>query len=144
APLIARASRVISMGGYNSICEVLSLERHALIVPRVTPNLEQWIRARRMRELGLVDVLHPDQLSPRALAEWLARDPGSPPPSRSRIDFDGLTRVPSLLAELLAVPVRAAPRAVAPPAAWNWGMRVAASGPASSCSTPRTTGGWAT
>jgi predicted glycosyltransferase len=56
-----------------------------------------------MRELGLVEVLHPDQLTPRALTEWLARDLGPPPAARSRVDLGGLTRIPSLLAELLGV-----------------------------------------
>jgi len=101
APLINRAERVIAMGGYNTICEVLSFEKHALIVPRANPKPEQWIRAQRMQQLGLIDVLHPDQLSPRALTAWLARELGPPPPSRSRVDFGGLNRIPDLLAELL-------------------------------------------
>ena len=84
------------------MCEVLSFEKHALIVPRVNPNIEQWIRAQRLRDLGLVDVLHPDQLSPRALTEWLARDLGPPPASRCRVDLGGLTRIPGLLEELLS------------------------------------------
>ncbi|OLE97263.1 MAG: hypothetical protein AUG75_10410 [Cyanobacteria bacterium 13_1_20CM_4_61_6] len=100
-PLIERADRVIAMGGYNTICEVLSFEKHALIVPRVKPEPEQWIRAERLRDMGLVDVLHPDQLDPRALTAWLARALGPPPASRSRIDFGGLTRIPGLLAEVL-------------------------------------------
>ncbi len=102
-PLIERADRVIGMGGYNTVCEILSFEKHALIVPRVTPEPEQWIRAQRMQELGLVEVLHPDQLTPRALTEWLARDLGPPPAARSRVDLGGLARIPSLLAELLGV-----------------------------------------
>jgi predicted glycosyltransferase len=100
-PLVERADRVIAMGGYNTVCEVLSFEKHALIVPRVRPEPEQWIRAQRMRDLGLVEVLHPDNLNPQSLSEWLARDLGPPPPSRSRIDLGGLTRIPALLAELL-------------------------------------------
>ncbi len=101
APLINCADRVIAMGGYNTMCEVLSFQKHALIVPRVNPKPEQWIRAERMRQLGLIDVLHPDNLSPRALTAWLARELGPPPPSRSRVDFGGLNRIPDLLAELL-------------------------------------------
>ncbi len=101
ASLIQRADRVIAMGGYNTMCEVLSFEKHALIVPRVKPKPEQWIRAERMRQLGLIDLLHPDKLSPRALTEWLARELGPPPPGRSRVDFGGLNRIPDLLAELL-------------------------------------------
>ena len=54
-----------------------------------------------MRDLGLIHVLHPDHLTPRALTEWLARDLGPPPATRSRIDFGGLTRVQGLLKELL-------------------------------------------
>lgn len=111
-PLIDRADRVIAMGGYNTVCEVLSLEKHALIVPRVHPKPEQWIRAQRMLNLGLLDVLHPDQLNPGALTDWLARDLGTPPPSRSRIDFRGLARIPKLLAKLLGVPVTPVEQAV--------------------------------
>ncbi|HEY6169568.1 MAG TPA: glycosyltransferase [Verrucomicrobiae bacterium] len=111
APLINRAERVIAMGGYNTMCEVLSFEKHALIVPRVKPNLEQWIRAERMRNLGMVHVLHPDKLSPRALTEWLARDLGPAPEGRSRVDFHGLDRIPGLLAQLLGDITRPAGRA---------------------------------
>ena len=85
------------------MCEVLSFEKHALIVPRVRPKPEQLIRAERMRDLGLIDMLHPDQLNPRALTRWLARDLGPPPACRSLIDFNGLTRIPNLLADVLEV-----------------------------------------
>jgi len=120
-PLIERADRVIAMGGYNTICEVLSFEKHALIVPRVRPEPEQWIRAERLRDMGLVDVLHPDKLSPQALTEWLARDPGLPPSTRGRVDLGGLTRIPGLLAELLGVP--AGPLQPAASAAAEVGLR---------------------
>src|SRR5207244_899530 len=71
-PLIDRADRIIAMGGYNTVCEALSFEKHALIVPRVNPEPEQWIRAQRLRDLGLVDVLHPGALSPAAFTNWVA------------------------------------------------------------------------
>jgi predicted glycosyltransferase len=112
AALIQRADRVISMGGYNTMCEVLSFEKHALIVPRVSPKPEQFIRAQRMQELGLVEMLHPSKLSPRAITDWLARDLGSPPPSRSRIDFGGLKRISGLLGELLKVSPARAPKTI--------------------------------
>ena len=114
--LVERAERVIAMGGYNTVCEVLSFEKHALIVPRVRPGCEQWIRARRMQELGVLTALHPDELTPRAVSEWLARDLGPAPESRSRIDFGGLARIPGLLAELLGIPAsRREPAASTPP-----------------------------
>ena len=75
-------------------------------MPRVAPEPEQWIRAQRLRDLGLVDVLHPDELDARALTEWLARDPGPPPAVRDRIDLGGLSRIPTLLTELLGAAAR--------------------------------------
>src|SRR2546430_7562426 len=60
--LLERADRVIAMGGYNTCCEILSFDKHALIVPRGAPDPEQWIRAQPLRDLGLVEVLHPDKL----------------------------------------------------------------------------------
>ena len=101
--LLNCADRVIAMGGYNTVCEVLSFEKHALIVPRVKPRREQLIRAERLRDLGLLDVLDPDKLSPRALTEWLAR-PMEPPRISDRIDLNGLARLPDLLEEVLAAP----------------------------------------
>jgi predicted glycosyltransferase len=99
--LLSRADRVIAMGGYNTICEILSFEKHALIVPRVQPRREQLIRAKRLQNLGLIDMLHPDNLNPSALSEWLSRDLGSPPRIRERVDLNGLSRLPYLLEEVV-------------------------------------------
>ncbi|PYP71183.1 MAG: glycosyltransferase [Gemmatimonadetes bacterium] len=99
--LVRRADRVVAMGGYNTVYEILSFEKPALIVPRVTPRQEQLIRAERLRALGLVDVLHPEGLSAAALSAWLARGRAPVRPARERIDFNGLSRVPQLLEELL-------------------------------------------
>jgi predicted glycosyltransferase len=100
--LVRRADHVVAMGGYNTVCEVLSFRKPALIVPRVAPRREQLIRAERLEALGLVDVLHPAELTPRALSDWLALSRTPPPPARQRVDLDGLTRVPRFLKELLA------------------------------------------
>ena len=102
--LLDRADRVVTMGGYNSVCEVLSYQKPALVVPRVEPRQEQLIRAERLRDLGLLDVLHPADLSPRALTRWLVRDKGPPPRARDRIDLGGLETLSPLLAELLGAP----------------------------------------
>ncbi|MCD9149151.1 glycosyltransferase family protein [Pseudophaeobacter flagellatus] len=55
--LFSGAQGVVCMGGYNTFCEVLSFDKPAVIVPRTTPRLEQWIRASRAEELGLVSML---------------------------------------------------------------------------------------
>jgi len=51
---VAQQTGVIAMGGYNTFCEILSFDKRALIVPRTKPRLEQYIRAARAQELGLV------------------------------------------------------------------------------------------
>ena len=52
--LMAGGQGVIAMGGYNTFCEILSCDVPAIIVPRTIPRLEQYIRASRAQELGLV------------------------------------------------------------------------------------------
>ena len=59
--IMQAAIGVVSMGGYNTFCEILSFDKRALIVPRTRPREEQLIRARRAAHLGLVDMLLPDE-----------------------------------------------------------------------------------
>jgi predicted glycosyltransferase len=94
--LMARAGAVVAMGGYNTFCEILSFDKPALIVPRTTPRLEQFIRARRAAELGLVSMLSDDQgRDPRRMAEALLRLAGQKPPSAVVIPglLDGMANV---------------------------------------------------
>ncbi len=58
--LMVAAAGVVAMGGYNTFCEILSLNKRAVIVPREVPRREQIIRATRAEELGLVSVLLDD------------------------------------------------------------------------------------
>ncbi|HEY9767193.1 MAG TPA: glycosyltransferase [Coleofasciculaceae cyanobacterium] len=98
--LLERADWVISMGGYNTTCEILSFEKRALIVPRIKPRREQLIRVQLLQELGLIDMLHPERLSPESLSAWL-RQEKSTPKIRQKLDFRGLERIPQFLAEIL-------------------------------------------
>jgi len=101
--LLRRAERVIAMGGYNTVCEVLSFAKHALIVPRAAPRREQLIRAERLHELGLLDVLPYEEITSDALAAWAAHDLGATPQVHERVDMSGLERLPQLLESMLAV-----------------------------------------
>ena len=105
--LLRMADRVVAMGGYNTVCEILAYGKRALVIPRTRPRLEQWIRAERLRALGLIDVLDPDDATPAAVSAWLARDVPSPPALAGRVDMQGLDRLRILLGELLARPVDA-------------------------------------
>jgi predicted glycosyltransferase len=107
--LLKQADSVVSMGGYNTTCELLSFGKRSLIVPRVTPRLEQWIRAKRLQDLGWIDVLHPDHLSPETLSNWLAQQPTTLAKARSPIDLNGLDRLPELVIDVLTQAALPAP-----------------------------------
>ncbi len=82
--LTAKAEAVVGMCGYNTFCEVMSFDRKALFVPRVSPREEQFIRAKRAQELGLCEMLHPDDAAiPSVMAEKLRSLPDIPRPSSS-------------------------------------------------------------
>ena len=90
--LIEKAAAVVCLGGYNTFCEVLSLKKRSLIVPRVTPRAEQLLRAQAATGLGLAQTLDPSRLTPETLAEALIHLPEQPPPATHRVPglLDGL------------------------------------------------------
>lgn len=99
------ADLVVSVGGYNTLVEILSLEKRALIIPRVH-IMEQFIRATIFERLGLIRMLHPDELSPERMAEALLSALHSPAPSRRRlqevrVDLNGLDEVKAHVVRLL-------------------------------------------
>lgn len=61
------ADLVISMAGYNSVTELLTLGKPAILVPRTAPVGEQWLRATGLEKLGYFSVIHPDQLTPETM-----------------------------------------------------------------------------
>jgi predicted glycosyltransferase len=80
--LLERATAVVGMCGYNTFCEVLSFDKKALFVPRTHPREEQYIRASRARELGLCEMLTPEEASiPKVLAQKLNNLPELENPS---------------------------------------------------------------
>ncbi|MFC7621887.1 glycosyltransferase family protein [Microlunatus sp. GCM10028923] len=105
--LIDRAAAVVSMAGYNTVCEILATATPALLVPRIRPRAEQLIRAERFAGRGLVDLLPPDRLSPARLADWLASAVAGSAQATLRsstaVRLDGLARIPELADALLGV-----------------------------------------
>lgn len=93
--LMGASDGVISMGGYNTICEILSLRKRAIVIPRVRPTEEQLIRAERMAPLGLFGMIHPDHLTPERLALEVDQLIASnrPEPDYSRLDLNGLEAI---------------------------------------------------
>jgi predicted glycosyltransferase len=68
------ADVVVAMGGYNTVCEIATLRKRAVVVPRVRPVQEQGIRASRLASLGLLRMIHPDTLTPNTLANAVERE----------------------------------------------------------------------
>ena len=105
---IQRAAAVISMAGYNTVSEILASDTPALLVPRETPRLEQFIRATALKDVGATDLLRVADLSAAALEDWLTellrdQDAGAriQLAGRRRLRLDGLETVPLLAAQLV-------------------------------------------
>jgi predicted glycosyltransferase len=90
--LVEKAAGVVCLGGYNTFCEILSLKKRSLIVPRVTPRAEQLLRAQVASRLGLAQTLDPARLTPETLAEAMIHLPEQPLPATHRVPglLDGL------------------------------------------------------
>ncbi|MCX7961705.1 MAG: hypothetical protein N2653_09050 [Burkholderiales bacterium] len=119
--LVARAAAVVAMGGYNTFCEVLSLDKRALLVPRTAPRLEQFIRTSRAASLGLVAMLADDgRYDPETMAAAIRNLPRQNRPSEVVVPglLEGLENVARLVApwiETRSAAAEAGVRAIARP-----------------------------
>jgi len=92
------ASATVSMAGYNTICELVSLGKRATVVPRVYPRFEQLLRASAFQRHGLLNVVHPDELTPQSLTDAVLasiaqHDTGGTSTLPEGVDFAGLSRI---------------------------------------------------
>ncbi|WP_159500661.1 glycosyltransferase family protein [Microbacterium sp. 18062] len=108
--LFRRAEAVVSMGGYNTVTELMSTRTPALIVPRRHRRKEQRIRAEMLAARGAVERMDPDEATPEALGDWFSRNAGATV-DREGIDLWGLDAVGRLAADLVRE-ARAQPEAV--------------------------------
>jgi predicted glycosyltransferase len=67
--IFAAANLVVCMGGYNSLCEILSQGTPSLVIPREAPRKEQLIRAQAFKRHGLVDYIPWRELTPQILQQ---------------------------------------------------------------------------
>lgn len=98
--LLERATAVVSMAGYNTFCEILSMNKRALVVPRTAPRREQLIRASRAAELGLVDMIMPEEAAdPLQMSVRLRRLVDRPQPQCAGAEdmLGGLERIRDLV-----------------------------------------------
>jgi predicted glycosyltransferase len=89
----AEADVVVSMAGYNTVCELLSMRRRAVLVPRADPVREQLMRARLFAGLGYFDLVEPQDLTPQTLIAKVLDVSAKPPLPEAPVDMDGLPRI---------------------------------------------------
>ena len=98
------ADVVVSMGGYNTICEILSLRKRAVVVPRHRPAREQLLRAERMAPLDVFRWIHPEELTAdsliQAVLSQLRRKTSDFHPS-TKVDLNALPQMAQYLRQLL-------------------------------------------
>ncbi len=73
APSLFKASDlVISMGGYNTFCELLSMQKYPLILPRTVPRKEQLLRAQVFASQGFCNYIEPEMVNPENLQKEIS------------------------------------------------------------------------
>ena len=102
-PYLDAADLVVSMAGYNTISEILTLDKKAIVIPRTRPRREQLIRSQRLQEFGLLRAIEPAALTRDRLAAEVhhslqATDMAIP----TRLEFTGLERLTLEMHALLA------------------------------------------
>jgi predicted glycosyltransferase len=100
---------IVSMGGYNTLAEIVFSGTPSICVPRCVPRIEQLLRARAFERLGLLRCIDPRECAPEALREAiesaLAAGRGR---TQDVMKFDGAKRA----AEALTMLAAAGPQAV--------------------------------
>ncbi len=99
----AEADVVVSMAGYNTVCELFSFGLRAVLVPRAEPVREQLIRARLLAERGYFGLVEPEELGPEVLLSRVLTALAAPPPPAFPIDMEGLPRIREHVRSLLEV-----------------------------------------
>jgi predicted glycosyltransferase len=99
-----QADLSISMSGYNTTMNVLTTGVKAMILPFTgNDDQEQTIRASRLEELGVVDMIRPEDLQPDRFAAKVFACLQKQP-NRIQFDFDGVAKTAALLNDLVTEP----------------------------------------
>ncbi len=106
--LLAGGRLSISLGGYNTVLEVLAAGIPAVVVPYSGgTETEQTLRARLLAERGALTLLHEAELSPATLAAAvraaLARGADGHKPRLAGLDTSGAERTVRIVRERLAM-----------------------------------------
>lgn len=109
---------LVCMGGYNTLAEAVSRGVPSVCVPRTRPRTEQLLRAHLFDRLGLLEMIHPGELSSATLRNAIERAlqrPRQPAQQRmhSALRYDGGPRAARMLLDLAAGPPEPQPQRLA-------------------------------
>ncbi|MBA2725404.1 MAG: hypothetical protein H0U53_05390 [Actinobacteria bacterium] len=71
--VLATADGAVTMAGYNTVAELLSYRVPALLVPRVKPRVEQWLRATRLAAVAPFVPVAAGELTVEHVEDFIAR-----------------------------------------------------------------------
>lgn len=102
ASYLSRADLSISMAGYNTCMNIIAAGVRAVVYPFTgNGNDEQTLRAMKLNNLGLVEVIHGHELNPANLAEKIFMIIGKPKPSPAQLDLNGVWKTAEALKALV-------------------------------------------
>lgn len=95
---VKHAHLVVSTGGYNTLCEILSYRKKAVLAPVPVPPHEHMLRTEIFQKLGLVKRLEPkeltaDHLSKTIEASLFGSHELTAQPADVRIPLEGLDKI---------------------------------------------------
>ncbi|MGI8516764.1 MAG: glycosyltransferase family protein [Acidimicrobiia bacterium] len=101
--VLSSADLALTMAGYNTVAELLAYDLPAILVPRVFPRVEQWLRATRLGAVANFVPVTADELDVSTLEGLIGHFLDQPPRKDHQLDLDGarsaaraLTRVGAL------------------------------------------------
>ncbi len=100
---LSGADLSISMAGYNTCMNIITAGARAVVYPFTGGgNDEQTLRAVKLGELGVVEVIHGHELNPWNLAEKIFNAISKPKPSSVQLDLNGVCRTAEALKALVS------------------------------------------
>lgn len=100
-----QADLSVSLGGYNTIMNILQTKVRSLVLPSLNEHQadEQSIRAQKLAHLGIIGLLQPQDLEPAILAEKIITHLNAKTPDNN-FNLSGAATTANKLKELLSKP----------------------------------------
>jgi predicted glycosyltransferase len=106
--LLATADGAVTMAGYNTVAELLAYRVPALLVPRVKPRVEQWLRATRLAAVAPFVPVTAADLTEQHIEDFIARILDGSAGFEHQLDLGGARAASRALARLGRRPLQGA------------------------------------